>query len=67
MIIFLDFIKSKLNVTFKYVKFYDWEMNIKRDILVKKIKVKKPIFKFLAPSFYGCIMAVLDVYRRHQA
>ena len=34
-----------------YVKFENWEMNIKRDILVQKIKVKKSIFKFLTPLF----------------
>ena len=40
-----------INVFYKYVKSYDWEMNIKRDISVQKIKVKKSNFKFLIPSF----------------
>ena len=39
------------NVFYNCVKFYVWEMNINGDILVQKIKVKKYIFKFLAPSF----------------
>ena len=62
MNIFLDFIKFKLrpkskigslhmNVFFKYVKCYAWETNIKRNILVQKIKVKKSIFQFLTPLF----------------
>ena len=42
MIVFLDFIKLKLwprsdvlyiNVLYKYVEFYVWGMNIKRDII----------------------------------
>ena len=40
-----------INVFYKYVKFYGWEMNVKRDISVQKIKVKKSIFKFLIPLF----------------
>ena len=32
------------------LKFYGWEMNIKR-VLVQKIKVKKSSFKFLTASF----------------
>ena len=35
------------NVFYKYVKFYAWEISIKGDILVQKIKVKKYIFQFL--------------------
>ena len=40
-----------LNVLYKHVKSWVWEMNTKRDILVQKIKVKKSIIKFLIPSF----------------
>ena len=40
-----------MNVFHKYVKFYVWEINIKGDILVKKIKVKRYFFQFLTPSF----------------
>ena len=36
-----------INVFYKYGKYYVWEINIKGDILVKKIKVKKIIFQFL--------------------
>ena len=39
------------NVSYKYVKFCFGEINIKGDILVQKIKVKKFIFQFLTPSF----------------
>ena len=65
MNIFLDFIKFKLrpkyknlrhsslhmNVLYRYVQLYAWETNIKRAILVKKIKVKKIYSQFLTPSF----------------
>ena len=34
-----------------YVKSYVLEINIKGDVLVQKIKVKKSIFQFLTPSF----------------
>ena len=40
------------NVFYKYGKIYVWEMNIKGDIIVQKIKVKKYIFQFLAPPLY---------------
>ena len=64
MNIFLDFIKLKLrpkyknlghislhmNIFYKCMKFYDWEMNIQRDILVQELKVKNSIFHFMTPS-----------------
>ena len=73
MIIFLDFIKSKLrpkkkilrhgslhlNALCRFMKFYGCEMNIKRDILVQKIKVKKSIFKFLPPRFVTFLPIVI--------
>ena len=37
-----------MNVLYKYVDCYAWETNIRRDILVKKIKVK--ISFFLVPD-----------------
>ena len=40
-----------MNVFYEYVKFDAWETNIKRDILVQKIKVQKSSFQFLTPSF----------------
>ena len=40
-----------MNVLYEYMNLCAWEMNIKKDILVQKIKVKKSIFQFLAPSF----------------
>ena len=40
-----------MNVFYKYVKFDAWETNIKGDILVQKIKVKKSSFQFLTPLF----------------
>ena len=39
------------NVLYMYVKWYAWEINIKGDIPVQKIKVEKYIFQFLTPSF----------------
>ena len=42
----------QINVFYMYVKFHGWEMIIKGDILVQKIKVRKSIFRFLTPSFY---------------
>ena len=42
----------QMNVLCGYVKFHAWGMINKGDILVQKIKVKKPIFIFLAPSFH---------------
>ena len=39
-----------LNVLHKCVKFYDWEINIKKDISVQKIKVKKSIYHFMTLS-----------------
>ena len=38
-----------MNVFYKYVKFYAWETNIKRDMLVQKMKIKHSIFQFLTP------------------
>ena len=38
------------SVFYEYVKFYAWEINIKGDILVQKIKVKTCIFQFLTPQ-----------------
>ena len=40
-----------MNVLYEYMNFCAWEMNIKKDILVQKIKVKKSIFQFMTPSF----------------
>ena len=42
----------QMNVLCRYMKFPAWEMIIKGDILVQKIKVKKSIFIFPDPSFY---------------
>ena len=36
-----------INVFYEYVKLYVWEISIRGDILVQKIKVKKYIFQFL--------------------
>ena len=48
-----------MNVFSRHVKCHDWEMIIKGDILVQKIKVKKSIFIFTDPSFH-CLFT--DVY-----
>ena len=48
-----------MNVFSRHVKFHDWEMIIKGDILVQKIKVKKSIFIFPDPSFH-CLFT--DLY-----
>ena len=42
----------QMNVFSRCVKFHTWEMIIKGDILVQKIKVKKSIFMFPDPSFH---------------
>ena len=44
-----------MNVFYTVVKFCLWETNIKGDMLVKKIKVKKSIFQFLTPSFMNSL------------
>ena len=36
----IDIGSLHMNVFYKYVKLYAWETNIKRDILVQKVKVK---------------------------
>ena len=48
-----------LNVLYKYVKFCYWEMNIKRDILVQKIKGKKSISRFSPPRFAPSLPIVI--------
>ena len=54
----INFIKNlrhrslQMNVSYGYVKFHHWKIINKVDILVQKIKVKKSIFRFLAPSFH---------------
>ena len=40
-----------MNVCYKCMEFYGWGVNIKGDILVKKIEVKKSICLFPTPSF----------------
>ena len=42
----------QMDVLCGYVKFHEWAMINKRDILVQKIKVKKSFFIFPNPSFH---------------
>ena len=44
------------------MKFHGWDMIIKGDILIQKIKVKNQIFRLLSPSFHWWYTHVYMTY-----
>ena len=52
----------QMNVSYSCVKSYAWELIIKGDILVQKIKVKTSIFKFSTPLFNYLFIKVYITY-----
>ena len=48
------------NVFFMSVKFYYWEMSIKRDVLAQKTKVKKSVFISQFFQFTGDLLLLSD-------
>ena len=51
-----------MNVLIRHVEFYMFDANIKGDILVQKLKVKKSIFKFTTASLLNFLTKLYIIY-----